>query len=231
MAELNLAGSVFQRVPMTPGIDALPKVGDMPVPWITEFVAAGVEDPKYPNFAAHGGLAIDCSCRLGVGRPKIGTQCVKRQRAAMLHRRCNICGKHIDGEAIFVGVAGIGGVNGPPIRYSVEAPSHPTCAAYSALTCPRLSASPRRCLIAVVPGEYPIYDRWVIADNDTKLVAHGEPRYQIQGKWIGALDMHITALDPKTVVLTLQEWMTGWAPSQYRELWPDITRSGTASRG
>lgn len=213
--------SVYRRVPMPDDVTALPKLGDMPVPWITEYRVDG-HDPKYLNHAAPDGLAIDCTCRLGAGRPQVGKQCVRRQRAAMRHRRCNVCGKHIPGTAIFVGVAAMGS---PDRVSSIEAPSHPACAAYSALTCPRLVDSPRQCRVAVIAGKYVIFDRWAVANDETTVMAHGQPRSQFRGRWVGALDLHVTVLRSSNVV-TLDEWMTTQAPLVYRELWAEQVTSG-----
>ena len=218
-----MTGSVYDRVPMTPAIAALPRWGNMPVPYITKFLADD-QDPQGPNPIAPGGLAIDCTCEFGVGRPVFGKQCVRRQRSAMIHRRCNVCGKRITGPAVFTGVAGLEG-DGDVIVYSIEAPTCPPCLAYSALTCPKLATEAGRCRLVLLSGDYPIYDRWATGDHgaDWTLAAHGQPRREVlPGRWEGALDFHaaVMQLDARKIT-TLAERMATAAPQPYRELWAD----------
>jgi hypothetical protein len=222
MAELKPTGSVYQRVPKTPAIALLATVGDMPVPWVTEWQVDGV-DPKHPNFGALGGLAIDCTCRPGVGTPLLGKQCVRRQREAMLSRRCSVCGVTIDGLAVFAGVSAYTDSGGRLLAaISVEAPTCVDCLAYSALGCPTLAANAARCRLALCDGAYPVYDRWVISgDDETTVVEYGHRRMEVlPGVWDGALDFHITGLDHSVAEsMLLSDWMRYRAPQPYRNLW------------
>jgi hypothetical protein len=221
-----VTGSVYATVPMPSAVAKLPRVGNMPVPWITEYEVDG-QDPKWNNMRAPGGPVLGCNCTHGVGKAIIGKQCPIRQRLGMVHRRCNVCGRHIDGAAIFVGISASATTSDSAlVPISMETPTHPRCAAYSALVCPAIGNDhATRCALGIVTGDYPMIDRWVAPDLlkpgelTNQYMAHNTPRV-VAGLPVGMLDFVLARLDtPGTRFLTLAEWMVTDAPKPYRRLW------------
>lgn len=214
--------AVWGGMPMPPAVAALPTTGSgMPVVYITQYLPAdrAAPDPEYPDFDAPGGLAIGCACEFGHGRPQIGKQCPHRQRQAMVQRLCNVCGNQVD-QAIFAGVTDLALPDLPDGLVSIEAPTHPACLAYSALTCPHMSSHLHEYRIATT-GSYGLWDRWMITGGEHSFQPHDTPRPQIlPGMWLGALDLHLALLRRSdATVVGLDEWMRMIAPQPYRGLW------------
>lgn len=219
-------GSAYAMVPMPPAVAKLPRIGNMPVPWITAHEVDG-QDPKRGDLAASGGPVLECRCELGVGDAVIGKQCPVRQRTAMVERLCSICGQHIDGAVIFVGISVSTSMPGADlVPVSMEAPTHPMCAAYSALVCPAIGGERAvKCALAIVSQDYTLVDRWIVPDParpdrvGERFVPHGTPRTFL-GRPIGCLDMVFARLDDEAVRFAmLAEWMPAAAPNPYRRLW------------
>lgn len=214
----------YRGIPLPPGVIELPTASGMPVPYITVFLLADrdVAEPEFADTEAPGGLAVGCGCVLGEGRPDWGKQCPVRQRKAMIQRRCSVCGRRIGREAVFAASPPEILIPGGPVqRYSVEAPAHPRCMAYSALVCPRLRRQAHVVNLAFVPGPYPLLDRWQTTPRPHRYVPHGTPRPRTDaGRYPGALDLIAATLDdPRIRWMTLADWMPTGAPAPYRTLW------------
>lgn len=223
-------GPAMASVPEPPAVLRLPHIGNMPVPYITQYLTPEqAADPKVPGpeHVEHlaSGPAVGCTCVFGEGRAEIGKQCPHRQRQTVAHRLCNVCGRKVDEtDAIFVGAGRVelcnSGESSPLARrVSREAPTHRRCLAYSALVCPRLRSGAVRCPLAIVAGEYPLLDLWITPDKKDLVVPHGTPRV-VGGGPIGLLSFTLARLDsPKVRWTTLDTWMGHAAPKPYRGLW------------
>lgn len=124
----------YANIPLPPRLASLPlDHRGVPVPYITPWKAqfADGRSPFELRQTAKSGVIVACRCRPGVGRPVLGTQCPTRQRRAMTHRLCGVCGQpHEPGaDLAFVGKPG---------DLFPEAPQHPECLAYSVKACPAL---------------------------------------------------------------------------------------------
>lgn len=226
-------GSIYERVPQPPGVMELPKVGLMPVPYITVYLneeqaAAGDRTIAYgPEFVerAPEGPRIDCVCVFGEGKASIGQQCPVRQRDAMANRLCNVCGQKVEEvDAIFVGASPAAYMNGGMRSIvagmvSREAPTHRACLGYSALVCPKLRAGGDRVPLAIRAGEYPLVDLWITPDKKELIMPHQTPRV-IAGRPVGLLNYYLAKLDDsQTRWTTLGTWMSHAAPAPYRGIW------------
>jgi hypothetical protein len=126
----------------------LPRVGDMPVVWITSYENGPDHEPVYTDYT-NDEPVMACTCVHGVGRAVIGRQCPVRQRRSVLERRCSVCGKKINpgSPMICIGVHPrevlLGTTPGHTIKQDMlvsnEGPAHPACAVYSMLTCPHIT--------------------------------------------------------------------------------------------
>jgi hypothetical protein len=175
---------------------------------------------ELPGGSLTGGVALrlECHCVFGVGQPRIGKPCVHRQRKAMRERRCVVCGGKIkDGHLVFLGVdQNIVPDLGPEITTSVQPPAHPACAAYSALTCPRLYSNPAGVQVAMAPN-------YGLRQNVVGAFVNGKPKSHLahldEPITMGAVDLHVAVIPPEVCRLsTLDEWMTKHAPPHYRDL-------------
>lgn len=163
-------------------------------------------------------MRLECRCVFGVGKPRIGKPCVHRQRKAMRERRCVVCGVKIkDGHLIFLGVdQNVVPDMGTKITTSVEPPAHPACAAYSALTCPRLYSNPANVQVAMTPN-------YGLRQNVVAAFVNGKPKSHLahldEPITMGAVDLHVAVIPPEVCRLsTLDEWMAKHAPPLYRDL-------------
>jgi len=207
----------FLDVPKSPAIAALPTTGrGMPVPYITLYRPNDGHDVTYTVRATRGPMCA-CTCKLGEGRPVIGVQCVSRQRRAMRKKLCGVCGQdlHPGDDIIFIGPGETfaHGSDGSTVPASIEAPLHPECAAYSALTCPRLLHQPATITLAVM-REYSLADQLLVGYD-----ANRQPRYVIappaaDHSSLGALNSYAAVLQPEHGRLTtLEAWMYDEAPA------------------
>jgi hypothetical protein len=174
---------------------------------------------EMPTHGAAGtACQLRCRCTFGVGKAKIGQPCVHRQRKAMRERRCVVCGRKItDRTLVFLGVDQntVPGL-GTDITTSIEPPAHSACAAYSALTCPRLYRDPANVQVAMA-ANFGMRQRVVGA------FVNGAPRYHLarldERITVGAVELHVAVIPPEVCRLTtLDEWMTKHAPPTYRDL-------------
>jgi len=207
---------------MTDEVADLPRTASgMPVVYITQYLPAdrSAPDPEFPDFDAPGGVVLDCRCTFGRGRPLIGKQCPHRQRKAMLERRCNVCGQRVK-VGYFAGVTRVGDAEGRAGWACLEAPSHASCLAYSALTCPHMLDIVDEYQIATTDGDYGLLDRWMVGPNEHDFFPHGWPRQELAPRrWTGALDLHLAMLPGNVERRSLDEWMHVVAPEPYRSLW------------
>jgi hypothetical protein len=225
-----MTGPAMATVPKPPAVLRLPQLGNMPVPYITQYLTPeqaaddSVPGPEHVERQA-GGPTVGCTCVFGEGRAEIGRQCPHRQRKAMAHRLCNVCGKRVDEtDAMFVGAGAAdlynsGEVTSLARRVSREAPTHRRCLAYSALVCPRLRAGSQECPLAIVAGDYPLLDLWITPDTRDRIMPHGTPR-EVLGRPLGLLSYYLAHLDsPAVRWTTLATWMGHAAPKPYHSLW------------
>jgi hypothetical protein len=120
----------------------------MPVVWITQYTTGPIDEVTYTDFG-DSTATVMCRCEYGEGRAVIGKQCPIRQRRSILERRCSVCSRKVNPGSpmicigIHVRAVPLGlpprRVDTEEIAISREGPAHPACAAYSALTCPRLA--------------------------------------------------------------------------------------------
>lgn len=207
-------------VPRPPAVETLPKTSrGMPVPYITLYEKDGV-DPHWTNLQAPGGAAIDCRCVFGEGLPILGKQCLARQRKALAQGLCNVCGKRVEHDVFFVGgtemMPGLGRLSP---WMGVEAPTHPRCLAYSAMTCPRLRKDADKAFLLEARHGWRLMDRWFVgpSEKDAVLREHGTPRPPFGA----VLDMYVAVIE-RPEITTLAEWMPEHAPKPYRSLWTKV---------
>jgi len=208
----------FLDVPKPAAVAALPITGaGLPVPFTTLYRPDDGRDVRYTVSATRGPMCA-CKCKFGIGRALIGVQCVNRQRRAMRNRLCGVCGQslHTGDDIIFVGQCepfAPDGAAGPTIPATVEAPTHPACTVYSALTCPSLMRDPDTTRLAVM-SQYDLADQLLTGYN-----TRGEPRYVLapqatNHRLLGALNSYAALLHPENGRLTtLGEWMRDEAPA------------------
>jgi hypothetical protein len=209
----------WKGIPMPPAVRRLPRTSSgMPVVYITDYLPSDRDvDPSYSS--ADG--MIDCDCELGSGRPVIGKQCPRRQRKAMAERLCNVCGQPVGARGWFAGAATMN-VDGEPWWYSLEAPTHTACLAYSALTCPHMYQRPG-VFPVVAAGDYTVVDTWRTFDGGRKYVDHGTPRPRLgAGLHLAMLEFHMGLVPARlTTKSLLDSWMREHAPEKYRSLWAE----------
>lgn len=215
----------WQTVPMPKDVAKLPRTSSgMPVVYITDY-ETDVDHSELVDSTSSVNPMMGCNCQFGVGRPQIGKQCPTRQRKAVAERRCSVCGRRTGrtSELIFLGVgtATIPGYDGEP-HFSIEAGAHPVCAAYSALTCPRMYTDMSRVQVAIT-RHYETRAR-VVSDFERHRGAV-VPLDRI-GEVPGVIDLYVAIPNPaQTEVIALDEWMATRAPDLNR---PSITgRKGT----
>lgn len=200
----------WRDVPMPRAVAELPRTASgMPVPYITDYEGPNGED--YGEVALVGDTAariLACRCTFGRGRPKIGHQCPHRQRKAVADRRCNVCGKRMSrrAELIFMGAATTDTHRyGPATAFSLEAPTHHDCAAYSALTCPRMASNMGAVNLAIT-RDYDVYARTTRLGRDGKTTSV-VPLDQL-GSVTEVADLYVAVLNPRrTRLVSLAEWM------------------------
>lgn len=206
----------WQTVPMPKDVAKLPRTSSgMPIVYITDY-ETDVDDSGLVDSTSSINPMIGCNCEFGVGRPKIGKQCPTRQRKAVAERRCSVCGRRTapNSELVFLGVGTteVPGYDGEPY-FSIEAGAHPLCAAYAALTCPRMYANMSRVEVAIT-RRYEWRAR-VIADFERYRGAL-VPLDQLGG-FPGVIDLYVAIPDPgQTEIVPLDEWMATRAPTRYR---------------
>lgn len=205
----------FTQIPTTPHIRTLPLTASgMRVPYTTAYAPDDGTNPTGEATLPSGGRIVTCSCELGRGRPRFGRPCPHRQRTGIRKRRCVTCGKPVPPgtTAVFIG-AEHNTLPGLPhtVLTSFEPPAHPTCAAYSALTCPRLYANLHDVPV-VLTRDYGTWKQVVLGTLTTAAPLD-------QPVQLGTVDMHIAILNrTPTRALTLDQWMTHEAPKPYRGL-------------
>ena len=160
---------LWRTVPMPPNVAKLPRTpSGMPVVYITQYAARGVEkQTKFVDLFPGKGK-LDCDCEFGAGRAMIGAQCPRRQADAVLNRKCGVCGVVIkEGrEMVFVGAEyGITGLPGERVFMTTEAGVHHDCATYSLLTCPAMHG--RDDVKLVFAREFDLYVRVHADRNDS----------------------------------------------------------------
>lgn len=203
-------------VPMTPQIAALPRhPSGMPMPYATLHLVDGAPDPCTLGPLPTGGSLMRCSCVHGEGRPIFGKPCPHRQRRAVREHRCVLCGRRIQStvKAVFIGVE----QNRLAERTewtSIEPPAHSTCAAYSALTCPRLARADGGDINVAVARTWRIWQH-IFTGLNMRSGAMPLPGGRVDAPRGVAVDMFIAVLD-QPQVMPLAEWMATLAPTLYR---------------
>lgn len=211
-----MSGPAFLDVPKPAAIAALPTIGQgMPVPWVTAY--ATKDTPSEMVVASANGPLAVCRCRLGEGRPLLGTQCVHRQRLAMRKRLCGACGNPLQPGAtmLFMALdAGIDWTDHSNIPVSIEAPVHPLCGLYSALTCPRLLREPDELGVAIAT-DYELTGQILTGLNPDRTPQFTLAPYGHDHRRLGILHSYAAILRPPTArVITLADWLANHAPSR-----------------
>lgn len=131
----------WKDVPMPPAVAALPKdKRGYPIPWISEWERP--DDSVGVVFDHEGYAVVGCGCEIGLGEPNLGKLCPRRQRRAMRHKLCDVCGSRVDAPFIFMGRRG-------NLCYS-ESALHTECAIYSVQVCVAIRTPLKRANFEVV---------------------------------------------------------------------------------
>lgn len=208
----------YRNVLIPAAVKALPRTrSGIPIPYTTLSHGPNNEDLTRLTTANNGDRVLACACTLGEGLPKLGKPCPHRQRQAMTYGRCVVCGKRLLGNhlMVFLGV-GLSDIApyGPDTYTSIEPPAHGRCAAFSALTCPRLMSNPEDVTVAV-SRQYETRKLVAVGFDD------GTPRRVVEpmNKLItyGAVDLYTAIPHPeRTRFMTLERWLRVEAPAPYR---------------
>lgn len=128
---------------MPKGVALLPRdKRGYPVPWAALWEDGPDPDHRNAIRRTQHGLTLWCSCVIGHGIPLLGQLCPRRQRRAMLERRCQLCGRLVKVTTKVVFIGGSKFDKGHQ-RYVTEPPLHTACASYAARVCPRLVVGDR----------------------------------------------------------------------------------------
>lgn len=200
----------WRDIPMPRAVATLPRTASgMPVPYVTYYESPDGEDYSEVTVLANtGARLLDCRCTFGQGRPKIGKQCLHRQRKAVAERRCNVCGRRMSrkAELIFMGAATTNTQqHGPGTPFSQESPTHHDCAVYSALACPRMANNLSDVTLAIT-RDYDVYARttWYGPNGKTTSMV---PLDQL-GSVPQVADLYVAVLNPvRTRLVTLDQWL------------------------
>lgn len=193
----------WKTVPKPPAVAALPaNTAGLPVPWNASWTAA----PERVRYQAGCGLVLDCDCVHGHGTPRYGEQCMRRQRQAMVERRCGLCGQAIAPTDTVV-------FYGSPAQAPlfIEPPTHPSCMAYAARVCPRL-AEHAGVSVVFLSRDYRLLQRRALTADPQDMADHGlfdldDPLARLAG----VLDFYVAVpTAPKVVPVT--EWLVARAP-------------------
>lgn len=206
----------YLDVPKPAAVAELPTTGlGLPVPYITAYRPHDGHEVHHTINTGRGLLCV-CSCKLGEGRPMIGVQCVNRERQAMRKRLCGVCGQSLRpaDDILFLGIGeAVIDNHGVSVPTSIEAPTHPECTAYSALTCPRLMRDPADVVLAVMK-DYELADSILVGYDENE-----QPRYNIvphgtDRRNLGALNSYVAFLRPEHGrFVPLADWMVHEAPT------------------
>mgnify|MGYP001221490271 FL=1 len=188
----------WKTVPKPPAVAALPaNTAGLPVPWNASWTTR----PERVHYRAGCGFVLDCDCVHGHGTPRYGEQCMRRQRQAMIERRCGLCGRTIASTDTVV-------FYGSPAQalLFIEPPTHPSCMAYAVRVCPRLAAYAEASVV-LLTRDYLLLQRRALTADPQETAGYG--LFDLDDALAclaGVLDFYVAVpTAPKVVPVT--EWL------------------------
>jgi len=128
------------RPPIPTFLQHLPIRRGLPVPWVASWSSEGQSTVRYDPLV--GRVAYFTKGRPGRGTPVFGVMNAERQRRAVLHGVCQICGDEIHEHGFLPNHPGLvettdnhGG------QYLIEPPCCEPCARWAALGCPGIAGT------------------------------------------------------------------------------------------